>query len=122
MDAEVNGKYTKSAEAVASPRLNEPFNEELFRQVYQYEPIARETWSSRLRKEAICSTKTLYNIFPILKWLPMYKRNDIVNDLMAGLTIAVMNIPQVGTRQCHRPVTNFTRTNSGQKSRLLIQS
>lgn len=94
MHAEVNGKYIKNGEPVPE-RLNEPFNEELFRQVYQYEPIKRETWGSRLRKEALCSASTLYNIFPILKWLPVYKSKDLVNDLIAGLTIAVMNIPQV---------------------------
>jgi len=76
---------------------DQPFNEELFRQVYQYEPAPEETWSSRLRKEAICSTKIFYSTFPILKWLPMYKKDDIVNDIIAGITIAVMNIPQVRT-------------------------
>ncbi len=34
------------------------------------------------------------NIFPILQWLPNYKKNDLGGDLSAGLTVGVMLIPQ----------------------------
>jgi SulP family sulfate permease len=31
---------------------------------------------------------------PILEWLPQYKRKDVRGDLLAGLTVAVMLVPQ----------------------------
>ena len=37
---------------------------------------------------------TLSNIFPIIEWLPRYGRSDIRGDVIAGLTVAVMIIPQ----------------------------
>lgn len=33
-------------------------------------------------------------VFPILQWLPNYKRSDLNGDLFAGLTVGVMLIPQ----------------------------
>ena len=41
-------------------------------------------------------TSYLLSFLPILSWLPRYSwRKDIVNDLVAGFTVAVMHIPQV---------------------------
>lgn len=40
----------------------------------------------------------LYNIIPVLKWLPNYSfKENIAGDISAGITVAVMHIPQ-GTR------------------------
>jgi SulP family sulfate permease len=36
----------------------------------------------------------LRNLVPILDWLPKYKRSDLPFDLLAGLTVGVMLIPQ----------------------------
>ena len=36
----------------------------------------------------------LKNVFPILDWLPNYKRSWFRNDLFAGITIGIMLIPQ----------------------------
>jgi SulP family sulfate permease len=33
-------------------------------------------------------------LLPIVKWLPVYKRKDLVGDLMAGLIVAIMLVPQ----------------------------
>jgi len=33
-------------------------------------------------------------ILPILGWLPRYRRKDLAGDLTAGLTVAVMLVPQ----------------------------
>lgn len=34
-------------------------------------------------------------LFPIASWLPKYQwKTDIVNDLIAGFTVAIMHIPQ----------------------------
>lgn len=35
------------------------------------------------------------SIFPIISWLPGYKiKHDLVSDLIAGCTVAIMHIPQ----------------------------
>lgn len=34
------------------------------------------------------------NIFPILNWLPNYKKQDFKGDLTAGLTVGIMLVPQ----------------------------
>lgn len=37
----------------------------------------------------------LLNLVPVLKWLPKYSiKNDLAGDLSAGITVAVMHIPQ----------------------------
>lgn len=37
----------------------------------------------------------LYNIIPVLKWLPNYSiRENLAGDVTAGVTVAVMHIPQ----------------------------
>lgn len=96
MDIEVTGKYlTKLNESmIYDSQTQEPFNEELFRQVYQYEPIAKPSLTEKLKKGTKCTPQTFLNIFPILKWLPRYKRENIASDLIAGLTVAIMHIPQ----------------------------
>ncbi len=38
--------------------------------------------------------KGLQQIFPILQWLPNYKRSQLGGDLFAGLTVGIMLIPQ----------------------------
>ncbi|RMG66124.1 MAG: solute carrier 26 family protein [Calditrichaeota bacterium] len=38
--------------------------------------------------------KTLRKAFPILEWLPNYRRQDLGSDLAAGITIGAMQIPQ----------------------------
>lgn len=44
----------------------------------------------------------LGNVIPVLKWLPKYSlRNDLVGDVTAGITVAVMHIPQGMTRELH---------------------
>ncbi|MEM6737017.1 MAG: sulfate permease [Bacteroidota bacterium] len=36
----------------------------------------------------------LYKTFPILQWLPSYKKSQLNGDLFAGLTVGIMLIPQ----------------------------
>lgn len=41
----------------------------------------------------------LYNLIPVLRWLPEYSfKNNLGGDLTAGVTVAVMHIPQ-GTHE-----------------------
>jgi MFS superfamily sulfate permease-like transporter len=43
----------------------------------------------------ICLKKNIYNRLPALKWLIRYNfRKDILADLLAGITVGIMHIPQ----------------------------
>ena len=46
-------------------------------------------------RKRVCSF--LEGLFPILKWGRNYKASKFKNDLMAGLTLASLSIPQVHT-------------------------
>jgi len=47
------------------------------------------------KKKSIFRKKTLFMRFPVLQWLPKYSiKEDLVADLIAGLTIAITVIPQ----------------------------
>jgi hypothetical protein len=47
----------------------------------------------------------LQDLIPIIQWLPHYKwRHDIIGDLIAGITVAVMHIPQ-GKRPIQHHIT-----------------
>lgn len=39
--------------------------------------------------------KALKEVFPIIKWLPSYKPVWIVHDLIAGIVVGVVALPQV---------------------------
>jgi len=36
----------------------------------------------------------MHNFFPLLQWLPNYKKKDLPGDLLAGFTVAIVLIPQ----------------------------
>ena len=38
--------------------------------------------------------KTIKRLIPILQWLPNYKGNQFRGDLIAGITVAIVLIPQ----------------------------
>uniref|UniRef100_A0AAG5DPX5 STAS domain-containing protein n=1 Tax=Anopheles atroparvus TaxID=41427 RepID=A0AAG5DPX5_ANOAO len=67
-----------------------------FNQLSQYErlkPTALDSIGNSLRKVRCLST--LKAFFPILAWLPQYSlKNDLFSDMTAGLTVAVLQIPQ----------------------------
>ncbi|XP_076813824.1 prestin-like isoform X2 [Clavelina lepadiformis] len=50
------------------------------------------------RQQLQCSRTRLWNIltslFPVLFWLPKYKRKYVVGDLIAGWTVGIIRIPQ----------------------------
>lgn len=41
-----------------------------------------------------CSTKTLKKRLPILEWLPKYKTEFLIQDIIAGITVGLTAIPQ----------------------------
>lgn len=36
----------------------------------------------------------LFETFPIISWLGSYKKDDFLNDVISGCTVAIMHIPQ----------------------------
>lgn len=71
-----------------------PLDEGRFRQKYQYESEISPGITERIKDGLKCSGETTFNLFPILRWLPRYRKEDILPDAIAGLTVAVMHIPQ----------------------------
>jgi low affinity sulfate transporter 2 len=51
--------------------------------------------SSRKRTPWKCAVSFLHALFPILSWGKNYTASNFKNDLMAGLTLASLSIPQV---------------------------
>lgn len=50
--------------------------------------------TKRSLKELKCM-KLIKDAVPVVEWLPKYSiKNDLMGDLMAGITVAVMHIPQ----------------------------
>lgn len=48
-----------------------------------------------LRKlKKFCSVEGLHQRVPVTEWLPKYKRSYILQDVVAGLTVAMTVIPQ----------------------------
>ncbi|XP_035788461.1 prestin-like [Anopheles albimanus] len=94
-----DGRSTK-----AKPQFNEQtylvnrqcLQQEDFNQLSQYErlkPTALDSIGSSIRSVKCLST--LKGFFPILQWLPHYSlKNDLLSDMTAGLTVAVLQIPQ----------------------------
>lgn len=54
------------------------------------------TIRKRLKKSVkkTCSVKTLKNRIPVLQWLPNYNTDFLIQDIIAGLTVALTAIPQ----------------------------
>lgn len=48
----------------------------------------------RLRFKNAFKKKLFYKRIPVLDWLPRYKKDYIINDLVAGLTVGLTVIPQ----------------------------
>ena len=45
-------------------------------------------------KDYVFSLDTWRDRFPITRWLPKYRPNNIINDVIAGLTVGLTVIPQ----------------------------
>jgi solute carrier family 26, other len=54
---------------------------------------SKDTFRNQLRK--IRCMSLLYDFCPVLRWLPKYQIRDfLMGDIIAGITVAVMHIPQ----------------------------
>lgn len=50
-------------------------------------------WAKR-KATNLCTKKMLYKRLPILSWLPNYSKGDAIGDLVAGITVGLMCVPQ----------------------------
>ena len=41
-----------------------------------------------------CSKKLFYNLFPVAQWIPSYNLQWLKRDLMAGITVSILLVPQ----------------------------
>lgn len=56
--------------------------------------LKKQSWWSKNRPRTCWGYWWISKRIPITKWILEYKRKDIINDLIAGLTVAAMAIPQ----------------------------
>jgi len=70
--------------------------EKRFREFYGYQRVKGSKFilKEKLRKFFVPTKRCLFNFFPILEWLPRYQKSCFFRDLIAGLTIGTMQIPQ----------------------------
>ena len=48
-----------------------------------------------MKVKSITCARFILALFPILRWLPLYNwKRDFVCDVIAGFTVAVMQVPQ----------------------------
>uniref|UniRef100_A0A7E4W0L9 STAS domain-containing protein n=1 Tax=Panagrellus redivivus TaxID=6233 RepID=A0A7E4W0L9_PANRE len=79
--------------------VRDVLNQDDFEKQYEYYAF-RESMSSRFRREIQKRTRKwsilnlITTLMPVLTWLPKYQLSYIMNDAVAGATIAILNIPQ----------------------------
>ncbi|XP_077868450.1 prestin-like [Saccoglossus kowalevskii] len=84
--------------------VNRPvYTEDEFHLGHQVADVSKETVPQKIKKyfqkQCSCSPKCLKEFvlakIPILDWMPKYSiREDLVGDILAGITVCVLNIPQ----------------------------
>ncbi|XP_065214400.1 solute carrier family 26 member 6-like isoform X2 [Planococcus citri] len=65
--------------------------------MYVYKEYKKPDIYERIKhkREKLNILQILVSIFPILEWLPKYKwHTDLFHDIVSGLTVAIMHIPQ----------------------------
>lgn len=75
--------------------LDNPLTEEELRTHHGYVAPKKKSLNPLLRCNKFSFTKAVVNFFPILSWLKSYQlKKYIIGDVLAGLTVAVVRIPQ----------------------------
>ncbi|XP_015927773.2 prestin isoform X1 [Parasteatoda tepidariorum] len=55
---------------------------------------AKKYFSSHCNCSMACIVSFFTSLFPILSWLPKYRREYFISDIIAGFTISILHIPQ----------------------------
>jgi len=56
--------------------------------------VGRKKSFLQTKKEKIFRKKTLYSRLPILQWLPQFKVDNLLSDLIAGFSVGLTLVPQ----------------------------
>eukprot|EP01084_Bolivina_argentea_P282924 484416_1 len=48
----------------------------------------------KIRRDLFCNKNCLMNSFPICQWLPSYKLSYLKSDILAGVTVSILLVPQ----------------------------
>nr|XP_018916948.1 PREDICTED: prestin-like isoform X1 [Bemisia tabaci] len=80
-------------------RRQRPFKQQDFNTVYQYSKLNKtgvlQKISNKGSKCCESPCNLLLSIFPIFQWLPKYNwRSDFSKDVVSGLTVGILHIPQ----------------------------
>ncbi|CAH1101026.1 unnamed protein product [Psylliodes chrysocephalus] len=82
----------------SNPQINihrRLYEHDQLRQDFMYEKPKFTYLKPQCTPAEVKCQKIIYNTFPILNWLLRYNwRKDLLPDFIAGLTLAIMNIPQ----------------------------
>ena len=86
-----------SLESVAQVDDAFDLTEKRFREIYGYKKVEPPAFvmKEKLWKLFVPTKKSVFKFFPVLKWLPKYDmKSSFLHDLITGLTIGTMQIPQ----------------------------
>ncbi|ERL84981.1 hypothetical protein D910_02404, partial [Dendroctonus ponderosae] len=83
------------SEELGQIRIERPFYEDKqLRQDFCYEKPIKQNVAQKCSQEFRLS-KFLVGVIPVVGWLPKYNwKNDLVKDIISGVTVAIMHIPQ----------------------------
>uniref|UniRef100_A0A914CHL7 STAS domain-containing protein n=1 Tax=Acrobeloides nanus TaxID=290746 RepID=A0A914CHL7_9BILA len=74
------------------------YNQDAFDKEYKHTPLSKNKKSSFFENFPRCNKdelkSTLFTWIPLFDWVPKYKLNNLLPDLMAGFTVAILSIPQ----------------------------
>ncbi|XP_063926754.1 solute carrier family 26 member 6-like isoform X3 [Zophobas morio] len=68
--------------------------EDLYKETDYEQPHATFKESCQKKLKKFRCLKCLYQTVPLLKWLPRYKKKNLFGDIVSGITVAIMHIPQ----------------------------
>lgn len=69
--------------------------EELNKDFKYVNPEKRFIKLAKTKLISIDPIECLFDTIPCLKWLPQYNfKQDVINDVLSGIAVAIMNIPQ----------------------------
>ncbi|XP_011498116.1 PREDICTED: solute carrier family 26 member 10-like [Ceratosolen solmsi marchali] len=97
MQTTCEGNLRKDSQIILKLDVQRPVLEEQdLRQLYQYEkPKISVIETAKKSIESLNFETCIQNVIPASYWLRKYKwKNDFIYDVMSGITVAIMHIPQ----------------------------
>ena len=105
MDAETELETSSSgieSHSRSKIEVNRPYYTQSNFNIFGDYSKGKQTFKSRCSKmlggfcppSLVCCKKTALSLFPFIGILSTYSRSDFLNDVISGLTVGVMHIPQ----------------------------